>query len=38
MVLKLSFGGDTVNITGGNLNMGGNKITNVQKALMILMQ
>ena len=27
---KLSFGGDTVNITGGNLNMGGNKITNVQ--------
>ena len=28
---KLSFGGDTVNITGGNLNMGGNKITNVQK-------
>ena len=28
---KVSFGGDTVNITGGNLNMGGNKITNVQK-------
>ncbi|MDU4713062.1 MAG: ESPR-type extended signal peptide-containing protein [Veillonella sp.] len=28
---KLSFGGDTVNITGGNLNMGGNKITNVQR-------
>ena len=27
---KVSFGGDTVNITGGNLNMGGNKITNVQ--------
>ena len=28
---KVSFGGDTVNITGGNLNMGGNKITNVQR-------
>ena len=28
---KLSFGGDTVNITGGNLNMGGNKVTNVQR-------
>ena len=28
---KLSFGGDTVNITGGNFNMGGNKITNVQR-------
>ena len=28
---KVSFGGDTVNITGGNLNMGGNKIINVQK-------
>ena len=28
---KVSFGGDTINITGGNLNMGGNKITNVQK-------
>ena len=28
---KVSFGGDTVNITGGNLNMGANKITNVQK-------
>ena len=28
---KVSFGGDTVNITGGNLNMGDNKITNVQK-------
>ena len=28
---KLSFGGGTVNITGGNLNMGGNKITNVQR-------
>ena len=28
---KLSFGGDTVNITGGNLNMGSNKITNVQR-------
>ena len=28
---KLSFGGDTVNITGGNLNMSGNKITNVQR-------
>ena len=28
---KVSFGGDTVNITGGNLNMSGNKITNVQK-------
>ena len=28
---KVSFGGDTVNITGGNLNMGGNKVTNVQK-------
>ena len=28
---KVSFGGDTVNITGGNLNMGGNKITNVQQ-------
>ena len=28
---KVSFGGDTVNITGGNLNMGGNKITNIQK-------
>ena len=28
---KVSFGGDTVNITAGNLNMGGNKITNVQK-------
>ena len=28
---KVSFGGDTVNITGGNLNMGGNKVTNVQR-------
>ena len=28
---KVSFGGDSVNITGGNLNMGGNKITNVQR-------
>ena len=28
---KVSFGGDTVSITGGNLNMGGNKITNVQR-------
>ena len=28
---KVSFGGDTVNISGGNLNMGGNKITNVQR-------
>ena len=28
---KLSFGEDTVNITGGNLNMGGNKVTNVQR-------
>ena len=28
---KVSFGGDTVNITGGNLNMGGNKITNVHR-------
>ena len=28
---KVSFGGDTINITGGNLNMGGNKVTNVQR-------
>ena len=27
---KLTFGGDSINITGGNLDMGGNKITNLK--------
>ena len=27
---KLTFGGDSINITGGNLDMGDNKITNLK--------
>ena len=28
---KMTFGGSSINVTGGNLDMGGNKITNVKK-------